>query len=267
MPIDFREKLRSQRMATAGLLAVLLALLPMTSRAVSMQVAPVRVALSAAHPVVAMTIGNGEDAEVAVQAEVLAWSQEDGNDVYSPTRDVLVNPSIFRLAPQGRQIVRVGLQAAAGAQERSYRIFLRQLPSAPPSALEGGGVRLQTLLRVGVPIFVPPQAPAVHDLRWRLEALPPAASAASAGRYALVVENHGSEHVQLVHVALALDRGGEVASKSLSHYVLAGATSVLPIELPPLAADAVLRVDARSDSPAAAPPVSVRAPRAAEASR
>ena len=108
--------------------------------ATSLSVAPLRLVLTPERPVGSLTMGNSEDAEVAVQAEVLAWSQEDGRDVYQPTREVLVNPAIFRLPPGGRQIVRLGLQVPAEARERSYRVFLRQLPrdqALPQNNAEG----------------------------------------------------------------------------------------------------------------------------------
>ncbi len=244
-------------LAFALALALALALLPSVGWPVTLQVAPLRVALMPGHPVVAMTVGNGDDAEMAVQAEVFAWSQEDGNDVYRPTTDVLVNPAIFRLAPQGQQILRVGLQVPAGTVERSYRIFLRQLPAPAKPAPEGTGPRLQTLLRVGIPIFVPPQGGAASDLHWHLEA----DAGRGAGRYDLVVDNHGTAHVQLTRVAATKVDGGGATVKSLSHYVLAGQSTVVPIELPPLAADASLRIEAQGDDVGATPPAVVQVPR------
>ena len=244
-------------LAFALALALALALLPSIGWPVTLQVAPLRIALSPGHPVVAMTIGNGDDADLAVQAEVFAWSQEDGQDVYRPTSDVRVNPAIFKLVPEGQQILRVGLQAPDGAVERSYRIFLRQLPAAEKPIAESAGPRLQTLLRVGIPIFVPPQGAAADIVRWHLQ---PAAGL-QAGRYDLVIDNPGSAHVQLTRIVVTRGDGSTLVARSLSHYVLAGRSSVLPIELPPLAADANLRIEAQSDDPDATPPAIVQVPR------
>jgi fimbrial chaperone protein len=241
-----------------------------SAHAGSLQVAPVRVVLNQARPVAAMTIGNAEDAEVAVQAEVFAWSQVDGKDVYEPTRDVLVNPTIFRLAAQAQQIVRLGLRVPAGEREKSYRIFLQQLPrdrAVPTGAAANGSggttVQIQTLLRIGVPIFVPPPA-ARRDVRWRIEssdAGPAAApSSPSAPRYRLKVKNDGDEHIQLTQVVLRHDDGSELRRKSLSHYVLAGQASTLPVELPPLAAGSTFNVEVQSDAAAPLPSARLRVP-------
>ncbi len=246
--------------------ALAAASLPCVAAATSMQVAPVRMVLSTVRPVASMTVGNGEDVEIAVQAEVFAWSQENGKDVYRATQDVLVNPSIFRLPADSQQIVRIGLRVVGDAKERSYRIFLQQLPrdQALPTDTSAG-VRLQTLLRVGVPIFVAPVVATTQQVQWHLQTVEadagPTKAPMQGKRQVLVFDNRGSEHVQLTHVVVRSEAGVEIAQKSLSHYVLAGQSAVLPIDLPPLAPDTALRVEARSDAAIALPDALVRVPR------
>ena len=222
----------------------------------SLQVAPVRIVLTPGRSVAAMTIGNAEDAEVAVQAEVFSWSQVDGKDVYEPTRDVLVNPTIFRLAAQAQQIVRVGLRVPAGEREKSYRIFLQQLPRDKAVPVDGTvGVQIQTLLRIGVPIFVPPTASptaARRDVQWRVERSDPG--------HRLNVRNSGDEHIQLTQVVLRQDNGSEFARKSLSHYVLAGQATTLPMELPSLPAGSAFSVEVQSDAAQPLPAAQLRMP-------
>ena len=103
----------------------------------------------------------------------------------------------------------------------------------------------------------PPQGGAASDLHWHLEA----DAGRGAGRYDLVVDNHGTAHVQLTRVAATKVDGGGATVKSLSHYVLAGQSTVVPIELPPLAADASLRIEAQGDDVGATPPAVVQVPR------
>ena len=222
-------------------------LVPIGALAASLSVAPLRIVLTPQRPVASLTMGNSDEAEeVAVQAEVLAWSQEDGRDVYQPTRDVLVNPSIFRLAPGGRQIVRLGLQVPAEAAERSYRVFLRQLPRDQALATDGaGGAKLQTLLRIGVPIFVPPLQ-LRQALQWRLQA-----SGAGGRGYRLMLDNQGSEHIQLTQLVVRRDGGAELLRKSLSHYALAGQSAGIELELPALPPDTRLHIEAATDAPEA----------------
>lgn len=234
---------------------------PVLAQATSMQVAPIRLVSTSLRPIAAMTVGNNEQTEIAVQAEVLEWSQVDGQDVYFATQDVLVNPSIFRLAGDSQQIVRIGLRIPREAKERSYRIFLQQIPleRALPGLPGTEGARLQTLLRIGVPIFVPP-AVATYDVRWHLKAVEALARANDGRRYALVINNYGTEHVQLTHVGVRSGQGAEIAQKSLSQYVLAGQSSTVLLELPPLEPDTELRIETQSDASIALPVALVRVP-------
>jgi fimbrial chaperone protein len=240
---------------------------PCLSLAASLQVAPVRVVLTALHPIAAMTVGNSEDSEIAVQAEVFEWSQQNGKDVYKATQDVLVNPAIFRLAGGSDQIVRVGLRIPGDSVEHSYRIFLQQLPrdqSLPNEGVNGAkrasGASLQTLLRIGVPIFVPPLF-ATHEMQWRLTTndFPPTPN--SGRSYVLGMKNEGTEHVQLTRIVVRNEQGVEITQKSLSQYVLAGQSTSLPLDLPPLASNAQLQIEVQSDSSVALPAAVVRIPR------
>ncbi|WP_143713583.1 fimbrial biogenesis chaperone [Variovorax sp. RO1] len=234
----------------AGLL-----LAPLPAAATSLSVAPLRIVLTPQRPVASLTMGNAEDTEVAVQAEVVAWSQQDGRDAYEPTRDVLVNPAIFRLPPGGRQIVRLGLRVPADATERSYRVFLRQLPRDQALPADGAeGAKVQTLLRIGVPVFVPPLQPR-RALQWSLQA-------DRGGRYKLVFDNQGSEHIQVTQLVVRREDGTELLRKSLSQYALAGQSAAIDIELPALPPDTRLQIEAATDAPEASSSATVRVPRA-----
>lgn len=237
-----------------------------TATAASLHVAPVRIALTGARPVASLTLGNGEDEEVAIQVEVLAWSQRDGQDHYAPTRDVLVNPSIFRVPGRGQQIVRMGLQVTTPAdEERSYRVFFQQLPrdqAQPADAAGSAGARLQTLLRIGVPLFVPAAA-SRQSLHWNL--LP--AAGQEGGTHRLWLDNRGTDHLQLTEVRLRQEGGAELLRKALSWYVLPGRSASIALDLPVLPPDTTLQLELASDAPSALPAVRLRVPRADAASR
>jgi len=236
-----------------------------TVGAASLHVAPVRVALTAARPVASVTLGNGEEDEVAVQVDVLAWSQRDGKDVYEPTRELLVNPSIFRLAGRSQQIVRLGLQAPASADvERSYRVFFQQLPRDQALPTEpGAGARLQTLLRIGVPVFVPAAAPR-HHLQWRLL---PSAPQAPGETHRLWLDNLGTGHLQVTGLELRHESGAHLWSKATSWYVLPGQSASIALDLPAVPSESRLELQVASDAPVALPTVPLRAPRADPAAR
>jgi fimbrial chaperone protein len=243
---------------------------PGAVQAASLYVAPVRVVLTPSRPVASLTLGSGEDeTEVAVQAEVMAWSQENGQDIYQPTREVLVNPSIFRLSPGAQQIVRLGLQVPATDTERSYRIFFQQLPRDQALPRDGTrGAQLQTLLRLAVPIFVPPAGSSRQDAQWRLQRAPPSsAAAAGVSGHVLSIDNRGTDHLQLTQILVRREGGSELLRKNMSLYVLPGRSADIALDLPPLAPGSSLQIDAASDAPAALPAATVHIPRADTAPR
>src|SRR5215470_478534 len=84
----------------------LIGLQPGAGVAGSFEVNPVRVDLSAAARTAAVTVRNTGAEAVVVQLSVVAWSQEDGRDVYSDTKEILATPPIATIPAGGEQIIR-----------------------------------------------------------------------------------------------------------------------------------------------------------------
>ena len=125
-------------------------------------ISPLRVDFTGAASTAALTVRNEEAAPVVVQAEGLAWSQDGGQDAFQPTRDLLVSPAVFTLAPGGSQLVRVALRRGPDAtRELSYRMMLQEVPQAASPDFTG----LQVALRLSIPVFVAPLAPSAPRAR------------------------------------------------------------------------------------------------------
>lgn len=212
--------------------AAALIAMPAALRAMTLKIFPVLVTLSPAEPVQTMTIENSSDAPSRVQVRVLAWRQEGGQDVFSETRDVLANPGLFEVAPGGTQIIRFGNRVAPQSAERSYRVFLEEVPSGRPRAPG----EVQTLLRVSIPIFVPGTS-TTGKLDWR--AWP------SGDRKVMVaIRNEGSTHVHFNRFGLA--RGGRtLGGQAMSVYLLPGADTQVELDVnAPVRAGDALKLDA-----------------------
>jgi fimbrial chaperone protein len=219
-----------------------------TATAASLALVPVRLALSASHPIGAITVRNdGTDATV-VQIEAASWSQVDGLDVYTASAEILATPPIFTVPPGGSQLVRVGLRRAADANhELTYRVFLQEVP--PPATAEFRG--LHVALRFGVPVFVAAAKAQVKGAVAPVAALQWHARAATAsGQITLIATNAGAAHVQVTHFTLAPsgDPAGAVSDGS-PEYVLPGQHKEWQIELKPVpAAGTSLHVSAGTDA-------------------
>lgn len=67
-----------------------------------------------------------------VQLEAMAWNKAQGQDIYTPTTDLIAAPPIFTVPPGGTQIVRIGLRRAPDPQrELAYRVYFQEIPPPP----------------------------------------------------------------------------------------------------------------------------------------
>jgi fimbrial chaperone protein len=199
------------------------ALAPAEVTAGSFQVNPIRVDMTRGATTAAITLRNDGDDAIVVQSSVVAWSQDNGQEVYAPTTEALVTPPIMTVPPGGEQIVRVGLRRGADPQrELTYRLYLQEVPPPPKPGFTG----LQVALRVGLPVFVAPVAAAVRRLDW-------SAQVGSDGALRLAALNTGNAHVQVTDFEVGVPGGAPIAHESTLAYVLAGQRRVWTLPVPP----------------------------------
>lgn len=184
-------------------------------------VSPVRVNLSAQSPAAALTLSNAADAPLTVQATAVAWQQEDGQDTYVDTADLIISPPLFEVPPRASQIVRIGLRGKMPTDgERSYRLLLREIPSPPPPGFAG----VQVALQMSLPVFVQPEAATFPKLDWFARA--------DSGKVVLRIANRGNVHVQITALRVALERSRVVYNQPLSLYLLPGSERSVEIPVP-----------------------------------
>ena len=201
----------------------------------SLEVNPVRLTLSATQPVAALTVRNAGAQPASLHLQVVAWTQADAADHYAATREVLTTPPIFTLAPGAVQTVRVGLRRAVDLErELAYRLYLQEIPDAV--AADGTGARI--VLRIGVPVFVPPQTQAAPLMRWRAQR--------DGNAIVLHAQNTGKSHARIVELKFL--SGSQMVAEATSAYVLAGQSwrwRLVVSQIP--ATGTQLRVSAKTD--------------------
>jgi fimbrial chaperone protein len=133
----------------------------------SLGVGPTLVELTAKQPVAVLKVRNTGDSPSIVQMETLAWHQDDGNDNYIATDELLATPEVFELAPGAQREVRVGLRSAnVTDNERSYRVYVREVPPKTGKTEQ----QLSFAVRIGVPVFASRAKRAGNDkLSWKLQ--------------------------------------------------------------------------------------------------
>ena len=207
------------RQSVAFVLSALCAsalLSPALVSAAEWNVDPVRVELSPQQQTAAIIVRNESDQPSSIQIQAVAWSQVDGKDVYTPTRELLVSPPIATIPPKTDQVIRVALRRPADpGRELAYRINLQELPTQMATEVTG----VQVALRIGLPVFVQSlKGDAAPKMAWSVARAPD-------NQLKVRVQNQGNAHVQISDFSLqAAGVVQPVASESASSYVLAGQT-------------------------------------------
>jgi len=192
-----------------------------------LHVNPVTISLEAKQRTSVLTVKNHAEEKLTLQVSAFAWSQDnDGNDVYEGTGDVIAFPKIFSMKKGEERIVRIGIKPPAEPREKTYRVYLEEVPPPPEAPLSGAVVR--TLMKVGVPIFLAPVKPAPAGTIEQFTLL--------RNTLAFSLMNTGNIHFIVRGVGIrGLDTAGTaVFEKNLSGwYVLSGRTKTFTASIPP----------------------------------
>jgi fimbrial chaperone protein len=165
-----------------------------------------------------LTLGNDSNDVLRFQLSAFAWDEDaSGRMRLAPTDDVVFFPMMLTVSPGEERRIRVGSTAGSGEIEKTYRIFVEELPPGPgsPERLEGSQIRVLT--KMGIPVFVQPLRPKADT---SVEILGVADE-----RLRFLVRNTGNTHVLLqdVHIQGTGVTGIRVLDRRVEGwYLLAG---------------------------------------------
>jgi len=203
------------------------------ARAATFSVNPTQVFFSAKATSALVTLRNESDETLRFQLSVVAWDQApDGQMRLTPTQDIVFFPQLLTLGPREERKIRVGTTLPPGNVEKTYRLFVEELP---PSQAEAKAGTVRVLTKMGIPIFLrsaeAPPRPELRDV------------AAVNGRLSFTLANLGTTHFVPERVVVRAVGPGEepVGEQELdAWYVLAGSTRVYDVELPKAPAVALI---------------------------
>jgi fimbrial chaperone protein len=226
----------AQRRRLIAVLLSVLSLVMLTEArdawAMSFEVSPVRLALSSASPSGLITLKNQSGETLRVEVTGHAWSQgPDGAMLLAPTQDIVFFPSLLTLSPGESRNLRVGASTAFSATEKTYRIFVEELPPLARATGEPNVVRVLT--RMGIPVFLNATQPLATP---RIEG-----SSINHAHFSFTLQNRGTTHFlaqKVVLAALAADGATVVETALPAWYVLAGGFRLYELDLPPAACSA-----------------------------
>jgi fimbrial chaperone protein len=157
--------------------------------AAEVHINPVRLKFEPGQTIDSFKVVNAGKDPVLFQLKAFKWTQEEGKDVYTDTKDIILNPPIANIAEESYQLVRVGLRAPLNPKiEHTYRVIATQVPSKNKT----DSFQVETLIRFSIPVFIEPKNK-IDDLSIDTKSLPN-------GDLELHIKNAGNRHIQITNI-------------------------------------------------------------------
>lgn len=116
---------------------------------------PTRLELTGPHRSGALVLRNESADALSFRVQGVRWTQgEDGQERYADTPDLIYFPRLLTLAAGQSAVIRVGLREPPADTERTYRLFIEELPAPALASSTSEGARIRILTRFGAPVFV-----------------------------------------------------------------------------------------------------------------
>jgi fimbrial chaperone protein len=142
----------------------------------------------------------------------------------APTDDIVFFPTLLTLGKGEERKIRIGSATSFGATEKTYRLFVEELPPAEKPTTPG---IVTVLTKMGIPIFLEPAKPIVRASLSELTL--------TEGAFGFQIQNSGTIHVlpQSIKVRGLGEQGEAVLEREASAwYVLSGGMRLFEVPLP-----------------------------------
>jgi fimbrial chaperone protein len=204
-----------------------MAILPLVAAAGEFQVAPIMMDLGNTAKSGVVTVSNVGNEKINMQVKATEWKQDkEGKDHYSESTDIVYFPKIISLEKGDSQMIRVGMKGAPPQSEKTYRLYIEEIPQ--PRKAEKGKAEVAIAIRFGVPIFI---KPASESLKGLIDPITVVKGTATA-----LVRNTGNVHFRITTVTIRgrTADGQQVFTKEINGwYLLAGAERSYSEPIPP----------------------------------
>lgn len=135
------------------ILSFLLLFIVNTGLAGDWRVIPIKMFLGPKAKSGSVRLINNDSAPLNLQVTAMTWRQdESGQDIYEETEDIIFFPRVMTVPAGKEQVLRAGIKIPATTIEKTYRLFIEEIPEATRT----GSAAVTVAVRFGLPIFVAP---------------------------------------------------------------------------------------------------------------
>lgn len=125
------------------------------------RVTPIKVSFSSKVSSQVLTVSNDSTETLRFQLHTYIWKQNPKGEMQlDTTEDIVAFPGLFSLKPGQKRLVRVGTLIPVSSIEKTYRIFIEELPPEAKANQQTNAIRVLT--KVGIPIFIQPSSQVVE---------------------------------------------------------------------------------------------------------
>jgi fimbrial chaperone protein len=185
---------------------------------------PIRITLSPKSSSSLLTVRNDSTEKVRFQVGVFEWNQTpQGEMLLTATDDLIFYPNLLAIEPGEERNIRVGANKSIVATEKSYRIFVEELPPAEKS--DHSGIRILT--KMGIPVFI---QPAKQTVQAQIDEMK-----MGGGEFSFEIRNAGNVHFfpRNIRVQGSGPQGETMLANQLQPwYILSGGVRKYSIEIP-----------------------------------
>jgi fimbrial chaperone protein len=199
--------------------------------AAEFSVTPIRVDLARGARSASVSVSNDDARPLRMELRLMEWTQDaSGKDVYRESDELIYYPRLMTLQPGEKRLVRIGRRTPAGAAERTFRLYLDELPGADGVTPAASG--LSFTIRFALPIFV---APAQDSPRGAIDSI-----ALQDGKLKIALSNPGNQTFRIASVGV---RGAAFSAEAAGWYLLPGAVRVHEFDIAPETCRTLRRLD------------------------
>ena len=198
-----------------------IAIQPLPVQAASFSVYPTGLVFEPGTRASVIGIKNKDERPIRFQMTLVEWTQDaKGEDVYTPSNDLIYFPRQLTVKPGDQAIVRVGPKNMPRGIEKTYRLKVEEL-AEPVSENRNSSIGLTITYAIPIYLGKADTKPAVSIATLGMQG----------GKLAATVQNTGNSHFRINSLEV---KGADGYSQNMGGwYLLSGASRQYSLDIPP----------------------------------